>query len=585
MAEPTRFGFLDEDPAPIMVTGSSLSLRSNSLSLVGGGLFLNGTSIESRSGHMSLASVASPGEAVIEGADIQLDDFDRLGPISLVGSDLRASEGFVPGVGAGSIRIVGGQFVMDGARIRSFAFDEDAGDIHIETSEGIELVNGSEVVSNAQSAGQGANILIDTQGDLRVGPNTRILTHSEDAGAAGAIVANVENLIITDDNISSWAWGAGDAGDIRITARDTVSISGPASDFAVGIASIAASDAGNAGNAGSLVITADTLTMNGGTINTETLLSAGAAGDITIEVGTLEMTKEAIISTASRRGQGAAGTLSVDASEGVSLRGRSILQSTTSSDGAGGSILVSTPDLVLRDRSAIQSFTLGSADAGDIVLDVGNLTLVNSQINSDAQPGSRGNGGNITLTASGTIQLLNPDNDFLFKPRISSTTLGSGDSGQITISAREVILDNGAIDTNTLRSGSGNAGRIVVDVGRLTVKNGGSIDSGSGLGSSGLGGEIIVNATEAVTISGAALAFGLELQSGITTITTGSGDAGSITITAPILEIDLGDVAATTAGSGKGGTITLNVDRLSLTGGGQYSGEVGRLGRGGKYPH
>jgi large exoprotein involved in heme utilization and adhesion len=124
--------------------------------------------------------------------------------------------------------------------------------------------------------------------------------------------------------------------------------------------------------------------------------------------------------------------------------------------------------------------------------------------------------------------------------------------------------------------------------GRLTLSGGARIST-STVGS-GRGGEVRVVATEAISLTGRG---SIAPQTGLFSVTDGSGDAGRLFVSAPLLESAGGRILGRTLGGGHAGDIELRVGRLTLTEGaqifngignfvgGQVIGQADGLGRGG----
>ncbi|MEH2258663.1 hypothetical protein [Nostoc sp.] len=103
----------------------------------------------------------------------------------------------------------------------------------------------------------------------------------------------------------------------------------------------------------------------------------------------------------------------------------------------------------------------GVGKGGDICINTRELFLNNKgQISADTL--GLGDGGNIFIQAAEKIYLSNTNNiDFT---KISSTVLDKarGNAGSINIQARDLSLDNAAINSYTF--GQGNAGNISIKV-------------------------------------------------------------------------------------------------------------------------
>lgn len=306
---------------------------------------------------------------------------------------------------------------------------------------------------------------------------------------------------------------------------------------------------------------------------------------------------------------------------------------------SGGSIVIRGGRLVV-ENSKIQANATGAGDAvGVDVAVVANLDLLNGGQITSLSPSGIGAGGNITLNA-GSIQLDGGGAvDDSFSPttqistatgdpiagggaarggnisittgglslnnsaQISAATFGSGNAGNIDITASSVRLDAQLatltqISANTqLIEGGGNAGDITLHTGSLTLLNGATLLAAS-FGSGAAGG-IDVHAQSVNILSGAIVtagAFGagnggnVQIDAANLTIDghdllTGSGDfltgvqavttssdvptpGGSIHITAGSLTLDhMGSVFTTSYGIGPGGNVDITANRVSLANG------------------
>jgi large exoprotein involved in heme utilization and adhesion len=105
-------------------------------------------------------------------------------------------------------------------------------------------------------------------------------------------------------------------------------------------------------------------------------------------------------------------------------------------------------------------------------------------------------------------------------------------------------------------SGSGDAGDLTIDTGRLLVKGGAQVFSGTrGLGN---GGRLLVRTTDSVELIGSSLADG-GLSTGLSAQSEGSGDAGDLRIDTRRLLVQGGaSITVSTLDSGKGGNLQIN---------------------------
>ncbi len=188
------------------------------------------------------------------------------------------------------------------------------------------------------------------------------------------------------------------------------------------------------------------------------------------------------------------GDLIINASELVELSGfRTGLSTTTSSVGGAGNIEITTSKLIIQDGASItaQSTELITSDREII--------------------SPTGRAGNISIDAAESIELRG--NGSL----ISTQTFGEGNGGDLTISTKQLtVQDETLISTDNLELG-GDAGNLTITTEELNVLNQGEISvSASGLGSAG---SLTINAQNII------------LDRGILSAQTKAGREGNITIT------------------------------------------------------
>ena len=123
------------------------------------------------------------------------------------------------------------------------------------------------------------------------------------------------------------------------------------------------------------------------------------------------------------------------------------------------------------------------------------------------------------------------------------------------------MLAEGGLFTQT--GGSGDAGNLKIDTGRLIVRDGSPVFTGT-LGQ-GRGGDLTVTSLESVEVVGIDTDG---IPSGLVTLTIGSGDAGDLTIDTRRLTVkDGGLLSAQTAGTGKAGMLNIDAtDSAEITG-------------------
>ena len=246
--------------------------------------------------------------------------------------------------------------------------------------------------------------------------------------------------------IGSLAIGSGKGGNVTVSARESVSISGRNDqDVSHSIVSFAAGDLGSislsaptvtldggaigtpslasgafvGGQAGNISVKANNLTLRGGGGIASATVTDGDEGSITVETGRMTVSGGAVISAASGfrdpamgtivAGRGVAGNVVVTATESVSFSGQnSGLTSETLGRGNGGRISISTPVLNLDDRASISTDTVGAlpgaGPGGDIQVQVGTASLASGARVSSSTRGS-GHGGALSVMATDAISI------------------------------------------------------------------------------------------------------------------------------------------------------------------------------------
>jgi filamentous hemagglutinin family protein len=323
-------------------------------------------------------------------------------------------------------------------------------------------------------------------------------------GNAGHINANVGSLFLNDGaSISSRSGrvsittgvptvGAGDAGNISLTASDVMSISGGAistTTFGNGNAgrislsanqvnvqnggSVTSESGGTlagqffagTGNAGQIAVSTPTLAMaDGGTISVKTS-GGGNAGNISLNVANFTQSGGSRVDS-STSGAGSGGDITVTAANSASISGAGTgLFSTASSTGAGGDINLQAPQIQILDGATISANSTGTATAtaGNVNVVTSNLNMQTGSITTES---TLADGGNISITTTGSMIHLT-DSEIT-----TSVESGSGSGGNITIDSDLVVLDNSRILANAFGGPGGNI-NITADV--FLVNSGGTL--------------------------------------------------------------------------------------------------------------
>ncbi len=515
---------------------------------------------------------------------------------------------------AGNILINAKQLTVDGQGNDSFTgissdaelnSSGNAGVISIVANELLQVLNGGKINADGDTgsvviaAGQ---LTLNRQGNALV-TGISSDTESGDDGNAGTVTITINGAlqILNGATISSDTFNNDHAGSVAIIAEQ-LTLDGRGSDSFTGIVSSAQS--GGDGNAGSITVTVDDVLqiVNGGAISSSTL-GSGDAGNIVITARQLMLDHQGsdlvtgILSDAEPDSSGDAGTVSVTVNEALQISDGGIISSISFSNGKAGDVGVSAGQLTV-DGQGSDSFTGISSDVesanggnagivtvtvkdtlqlinggrinsdgnlGDVAITAEQLIIDHQDsnlitgISSDTEFGSHDNAGKVDVAINGLLQIVNGG-------VISSASFSNGDSGNVAITARQLIVDGRGSDSFTGISSDvesangGNAGTVTVTVtGALELINGGRINSDGNLG------DVAITA-EQLTID----RQGSNLVTGISSDTEFGADdnAGSVTVTinGNLQIVNGGIISSTSFSSGDAGSVAITAGQLVVDG-------------------
>jgi len=512
-------------------------------------------------------------------------------------ADVSLSEGAKVYVsGNGSIKIQGENITLtQRSQIYSFNFGEQLpGNISIRGKEitlrGIETGIYSQISGN----GLGANIAIET-GKLIAIDGGAIEANVKGSGRGGNLKIKASNSVVLSgvgfaqdnkaylSNISALVLkpGSGNAGDITLETPIVEILSGSqisASTFGTG-------NAGNMNIQASKGIKAQGVAAKEGLVYRSGLFAqvkpgaTGNAGDITINTSRLILTEAGGI-TASTFGMGNAANISISATEEFQATGLVsdsnnkiyisgiFAQVQSGVQGNGGDITINTGKLTVSQGAQISSATFGTGDAGDVRVnatqevrldgvvfsqnELGDIVAQTSGIFARVQFGASGQGGDITIiTPKLTISNVG---------RISASTFGIGNAGNILVNASQQVLVRGAkVSPDGIFQASsifarvggvalGKGGNIYINTGKLTVADGAQISAES-VAPQGIAGNVNINASQ------------LSLNNHASILTnTQAGNGGNINIDSKFILASPFENSNITANSlqGSGGKVTID---------------------------
>ncbi|WP_442936143.1 two-partner secretion domain-containing protein [Nostoc sp.] len=471
---------------PLIRTPSPTKLQvqpGKTLALVGGNLNLNGATLNAETGQIELGSLGGSGLVTLvpntQGYTLGYEKGQSFGDIQLAQKSLLN----VSGVNAGSVQLQGRKIKFtDGSLVLTTNLGNlPSGDIHLQASEAIDIIGTTSdakirswIRSEALGIGTGANIYIIT-------PR---LTLQEGSG------------------LNNTAFGVANSGKIQIEAS-AIELSG-----------------------------SSPLNPSGVTSITTTARGTGTAGDISVNSDSLLVSNGAALSSITF-GQGSSGQ--------VNIRNR---ETTVRGDNPAGLY------------SNISVLTYGTGSAKTLTLDTARLQVLDGGVVAGTSF-SIGNGGDIKVNATESIQISGRSR--LNQSSINSSVLKSeplirklfgladiltANAGNVSVTTPNLILQDGGTLSVT-NQGTGNGGNLNITADRIQLKNQGLIQAQT---ESGNGGNIDLQVEKLLLIRD---------RSQITATAGGSGDGGNININAPIVAgLENSDIIAN-AVKGRGGNIQI----------------------------
>ncbi len=492
-------------------------------------------------------------------------DFDGLLDVTGVGGNVtvRGTQG--AGSAADSVVVSGGSQIASETLVSG-----DGGQVSIAATS-LNIDEASTINSGTFGIGRGGDIVVAVQdasvsGGATIASNTAFGTPAAGQAEGGNIIlqgldgdgSKADSLTLKDfrSGITTDSFGLGLPGEIEVHAK-TVSLTEGAvieggsrlGDGTGGIVTINADSVGIVGgshissqartqNAGQVTITANTLILDNGSIETNTISEIGGrGGDVVLNVGS------------------------------VSLANGAKITSSTSQTGRAGDITMSVGTLTLTDGSQISSASTGT----EVV------------INPDGTIQAPGTAGNVVITAAGS---------FTSDASTVATSAEANHGGDISITAHSVQLSNDTLITANSNAplevtetvlidgqlveqvvGNGNAGNITVRSGSTFVMNNSSMTTEASQAS---GGQIEIITPEMVRLTNSqastSVAGGEEdtaggnitidpqfviLQNSQIIAQAFAGTGGNISITAGVFLADPASVVDASSTLGISGTVNI----------------------------
>ncbi len=351
---------------------------------------------------------------------------------------------------SGSLTINGGPYLLAAGIYTSAYFNDggygvssgSGGNIVIDVTGGVLIVNGGDIASNTLGPGNSGNISMSA-GSLTI---DRSLPYSSMPGF---------NLPFT--GLLAYTLGSGNAGQISLKLG-SLSIYGGTPSYSVGIFSSDGNPpleeafglSAGSGSAGSIVadIAGSVSLQDGGQISTATY-GSGPAGAVTITAGSIKAgggaNPSGISSQAYAGSSGQTGQIKIGTGV-LTLTGNGSIN--TSNGATVPNLDLVTPGQIKIDAQEIELLggAITAASTGNVAasgIDISYSDSMHMDPSTISTSAVEGNGGPIAISGQGPLFISHSN----VTTSVTGTTNGNG--GDITITVPEIVLDTGVIQANT----------------------------------------------------------------------------------------------------------------------------------------
>lgn len=425
------------------------------------------------------------------------------------------------------------------------------------TTPRLSVRDGGTITAATYGAGEGGNLIINSASIDVTGTAANGRRSALEAGSG--IEGTSANPLVQSYLDTDPAEATGDSGGLQITT-DRLQVSDGAT---ISTATL------NSGGGGILQIRANTIDLSNDAQISAATFGSGRAGSIVLEDAASIALTDSSISTAVNQGAtGRGGNITLEAD---SLRLDEAAQITASTAGIGeaGNIRVTATELEARSGGQIRTSTASSSAAGNITVAATQVTLSdpNSGLFASTTADSTGDGGDIRLVGD----RLSVGNG----AALAVNSQGTGDAGTMQIRADAIHLNRRGSLTAATASSQG--GSIDIQASRVRLQNDSQISASTG---SGRGGSIALRGLDTLDVLDSEITAAAQLR---------QGTAGALTIDAttvnlrgtPANQPDRGGLSVRALNGGTAGNLTLRSDELRVEDGAavSVSSETGQAGR------
>jgi filamentous hemagglutinin family protein len=499
-------------------------------------------------GSFSASNPETPGLLTINPSALL---FNQINPQPIVSQATLTNQGASLMLVGGDVKLDEGKLVSQAGRIEIGAFQSGSVGLNQNT---LQLDVGNDVLRGDIFIGNSSEVDLTSEN----GGNISIYARNLDISNS-FILAKIPEEVSIDSNIGA---------KIDINATGNVKLNNGAVSNTVGIEF----DSTSRGNGGDISISANSISLNEGSLISTLVLGKGNAGDINLNIANeIDLNNSQISSYLLPGGTGKAGNITTTSGSVFLKNGSGIGSSPFLSQGNSGNVNINARDIVIDGENAegtpsriVSTNLLSQGKGGDININTTSLFLLNGGIISSGNLFGIGDGGNINITAHDSV-VLDGVGDFV---------LATNNDGN--------VRNKSGIDTSVTIRAEGKGGNININTGSLLVKNGGILNSSTqGKGDAG---NIFINASKQVLFDGQSK-YGDRSGAATAVTNTGEGRGGNISIAADTFAIQntAGIFSSTLGKGGNSGDITINTrGDINFTNNGTLSTATFGLGNAGK---
>lgn len=473
-AEPTAFGFLGNairNNGLLTVKQAQLAVKDGqSMDVVAGDIDIEGNStldvaaLHAPAGEIRLVARHDAGTIGLQrdtNGNLPLPTeqptASNAGDISIHAAVINKADQYADvdtrGNGGGRIAVWAKNTTMTNAT----AYADNLGAKQANSGKGIDLQNqtlkmDSSIVSfDAMGTGKAGTVKVSATDGIRLINGANLKTNAFAAGDAGIVDVQAGQIeLIKGGSFSGSSRAEGRGGDITVKAG-SITIDKQEATGSTGIRSFVRPyqlDQVATGHAGNISIQTDKLKLvNGGDISTSSW-SKGDAGNITIQATDFDLLNGGVVqATAFDDGMG--GDVTVDVNHRLTIDGQGnqsrlteISSQTVNGSGQAGNVHVNAGKVEILNGGIVTTSTSSSADAGTVFFNVNQLVI-------DAQKNSQLLTGVASYAAYGSL----------------------GNAGALSLHAKQIDIHSGGVLSTSTQSWIGHAGNIFVDTDQLLIDN------------------------------------------------------------------------------------------------------------------